>query len=234
MEHSVHSVFDVRVYNGEQLEPESLTYTGTFERGVPDGHGTLMHGYGSTRDNDEYSGQWFQGRIEGHGRYLSRIDAWDYCGEWCDGMWHGHGVLTYCDDQFGYRYIGEWQRNRRHGQGRVVRVESACGGVDKWEQMVTAEWVDDVPRNFSPVTSRLIVGGVEPTTPTPPEWALGPDAFWPTLPAYLDELAAEWARTPFLQGEPSDTSFLNQQQQQDAIDAFDALMLERGNYMTAL
>ena len=85
---------------GIQLWPDGSKYVGYWERDMANGKGRLIHSEG-----DIYEG-------------ISEDPL--VSGDWKDDMASGHGRYV---DVSGMIYVGEWQNDKQHGQGR--RVESA-------------------------------------------------------------------------------------------------------------
>ena len=80
-------------------------------RGLPEGRGIFTLDSG-----DVYSGNFRQGAMHGHGRYLWR-NGDEYEGQWVHDLMEGHGVLVMND---GARYEGSFNAGRMHGHGTFV------------------------------------------------------------------------------------------------------------------
>jgi len=79
--------------------------------------GTCGTGWGTyVFSNGEYSGEWIDGKQEGHG-----IHTWNngdkYEGSWLAGKKNGTGTFTWAD---GVKFEGNWESDKRSGPGRVT------------------------------------------------------------------------------------------------------------------
>ncbi|KAF0699416.1 Aste57867_10024 [Aphanomyces stellatus] len=82
-----------------------MEYDGEFKGGLQTGQGTLRvwNPRGERIEFPAGSGNWYGGK-----------GTCTYVGMFLRGEFHGHGELMTCD---GRRYVGEWQRGKRHGLG---------------------------------------------------------------------------------------------------------------------
>ncbi|XP_058469615.1 alsin isoform X2 [Solea solea] len=125
--------------------PDGRIYTGEFKNGLEDGFGEFLAPNKTLNKNDQYQGQWKDGKMHGLGKY--RYASGEvYDGSFQDGMRHGHGMLrngklntcspsvfigqwlqdkktgygVFDDITKGEKYMGMWQDNLRLGTGVVV------------------------------------------------------------------------------------------------------------------
>ncbi|XP_047432727.1 alsin isoform X2 [Mugil cephalus] len=125
--------------------PDGRIYTGTFKNGLEDGFGEFVAPNKTLSKNDQYQGQWKDGKMHGLGTY--RYASGEvYDGSFQDGMRHGHGMLrtgklntsspsvfigqwlqdkktgygVFDDITKGEKYMGMWQEHLRQGTGVVV------------------------------------------------------------------------------------------------------------------
>ncbi|TMW68931.1 hypothetical protein Poli38472_001087 [Pythium oligandrum] len=96
-------------------------YTGEWQDGKKHGYGVFVYANGS-----KYEGEWFHDLRHGKGTCWVRdktpgakkgLLRKQYAGDWEDDMRHGLGTLFRED---GGRYEGEWVRNKRAGDGKMV------------------------------------------------------------------------------------------------------------------
>ena len=85
---------------------------------------------------DRYEGAWENDKMEGKGEYLFydlKRDGYSksYKGDFHDGKIEGRGVFTSQKETF----IGEWQRNIRHGFGRLIT---------KSDRLISGKWKDGI------------------------------------------------------------------------------------------
>ncbi|KAL8274729.1 hypothetical protein Esti_001334 [Eimeria stiedai] len=67
-------------------------------------------------NGDIYEGQFAASLRHGDGVYSS-ADGMKYDGSWVADERHGHGVLAH--EAVGYLYVGQWQHNRKSGEGHL-------------------------------------------------------------------------------------------------------------------
>lgn len=76
----------VRVHTGVMtFQKSALVYSGTFCRGLWEGHGTLVYPNG-----DSFEGRFQQGQKQGEGKF-QWADGACYEGEYQANKWHGRG-----------------------------------------------------------------------------------------------------------------------------------------------
>ncbi|KAL8440498.1 hypothetical protein Efla_002375 [Eimeria flavescens] len=68
------------------------------------------------KNGDFYEGQFSASLREGDGVYSS-ADGMKYEGSWVGDERHGHGVFSH--EAAGYLYVGQWQHNRKEGEGHL-------------------------------------------------------------------------------------------------------------------
>ena len=97
--------------NGTYIYPSAgFKYTGNWERGIKQGHGTISFG-GST-----YTGHFENGEITGEGTKTFESGT-VYTGEFEDGEFEGQGSMT---TYLGENYVGTFSRNKRNGEGELT------------------------------------------------------------------------------------------------------------------
>ncbi|CDI85071.1 MORN repeat-containing protein, putative [Eimeria praecox] len=67
-------------------------------------------------NGDCYEGQFWASQRHGDGVYCS-ADGMRYDGSWVSDERHGHGVLAH--ESVGYLYVGQWQHNKKSGEGHL-------------------------------------------------------------------------------------------------------------------
>jgi hypothetical protein len=92
------------------------TYTGDWKDGKKNGHGTYTFANGNT-----YAGEWSGDKKNGQGIYtLATGDT--YSGEWSGDEKNGHGTYTFAN---GDKYVGDWKSGKRNGQGTSIWNDGA-------------------------------------------------------------------------------------------------------------
>jgi hypothetical protein len=98
---------------------DNSKYEGDYQLNVTDGI-KKRHGTGSITWNhgptENYTGQWFEDRMNGPGVYLFASGA-RYQGNMKDNVFDGEGMYVFAD---GAKYSGQWQQNKMHGAGEYV------------------------------------------------------------------------------------------------------------------
>jgi len=74
----------------------------------------------SWTDNDQYAGEWKEGKKNGYGIY-SYNDGSKFIGEFLHGKRNGYGILSWNN---GDVYIGEWFEDKQHGIGAYFYADS--------------------------------------------------------------------------------------------------------------
>jgi hypothetical protein len=90
------------------------------------GQPTLNNG-----SKDEYSGDWINGRRDGHGTQ-TYLNGDVYTGYWKEDGRHGHGEITYFGDKS--VYTGEWKFDLKHGMGKMKFMSG---------KLLTGSWRSD-------------------------------------------------------------------------------------------
>lgn len=156
MTYSGYWVNDVREGEGTMTSNKE-TYSGSFVKGVFEGHGIYedingvkyegsffqgrFHGTGKMiKGNETYVGDWSAGKFDGQGlRQLT--NGARYFGAFAEGFYDGVGEMVYASDNSSYN--GEWKKGLRHGVGIFN-----CG--DSSGLSLQGHWETDAP---------LLVGG---------------------------------------------------------------------------
>lgn len=80
---------------------------------------SMMTGLGyelTTRERQEYSGEWDWDKKSGYGVMQWSHDK-RFEGHWLNGSIHGDGTMQYKDGSY---YIGTWEKNKKEGYGLFV------------------------------------------------------------------------------------------------------------------
>jgi hypothetical protein len=88
-------------------------YSGDFEYGKMDGHGTYVWSSGKT-----YRGKWVNDRLHGCGEFYWPNGSYFY-GTYDSDQRNGDGVMVWSATQ---RYRGSWAFGLRHGYGESIEV----------------------------------------------------------------------------------------------------------------
>jgi hypothetical protein len=124
---------DVRHVKGSMFEfPNNDLYRGEWDeaRHVRHGHGSCAYADGST-----YEGHWVDDQRCGEGEQY--LEGETYKGHFRANMRDGRGRCEYNDVEGTSIYDGEWSRDRRHGQGKLLYPDEAVyegGWVDNERQ----------------------------------------------------------------------------------------------------
>lgn len=103
------------------------------------GEGILVQMTG--RGKAIYQGQFKDGQYHGNGRLSYEDEKSIYKGNWVMGMKQGRGILWDGDNNV---YMGQWQNDRRNGQG------TQAFGVEDWvEDSHTEFWLVDNTENYT-------------------------------------------------------------------------------------
>lgn len=103
----------------------TVSYTGQWKDGMPDGQGRGVYTSG-----DVYEGQWEKGEESGQGIY-TWADGHVYEGEFANNARNGQGVMTWAG---GGVYEGEWKDGKRKGQGTMTFADGT---------VYEGEWMND-------------------------------------------------------------------------------------------
>jgi hypothetical protein len=101
---------------GKFIKADGTQYTGCFAQDFYDGAGVLV----SQEKGVKYSGQWSQGKMEGHGLLCKSEEIsedWKYNGQFRDNRRHGLGRCEWSDGRW---YEGEWKLGQPDGVGAGV------------------------------------------------------------------------------------------------------------------
>jgi len=114
------------------------TYTGDWKDGKKNGHGTYTFANGDT-----YAGEWSGDKKNGQGIYtLATGDT--YSGEWSGDEKNGQGTHTFAN---GDKYVGDWRSGKRNGQGTFIWPDGA---------KYVGEWKDNKFLNGSTTAPPLL------------------------------------------------------------------------------
>gem|GEM_PF-1208740 len=109
---------------GTFVTEEGNTYTGSFKNGKREGIGKLTSPVGSL-----YEGDWKNNMRDGKGKYVSntnpgkiKVTAFTYVGDWKKDSMTGKGLISYFGGSY---YVGEVYQNYKHGQGKMVLLDSS-------------------------------------------------------------------------------------------------------------
>ncbi|NXD09116.1 R10B2 protein, partial [Nothocercus nigrocapillus] len=129
---------------------DGVTYKGTFVKNVQMHHGCYMwidgsiydgsirngvrHGLGLFRSGTHavsYIGYWYNGKRHGKGTiyYNQEHTSW-YSGDWVNNNKEGWGIRRY---KSGNTYEGQWEKNVRHGEGRMRWLTANQEYIGQWE-----------------------------------------------------------------------------------------------------
>ena len=113
---------------------DGSTYSGEWVDGKQEGHGLMIFSNG-----DRYEGDWKCGRMHGIGEYhfynkeKQRFSA-VYRGQFVDGCREGRGKMKYANRDI---YEGTWQNNQRTGNGVMWFANGDCFcGLWKFDHML--------------------------------------------------------------------------------------------------
>ncbi len=136
--------FENGAFNGQGAArlPNGSEYVGAFRNGKMHGAGKLTMANGDT-----FEGSFENGDLQGKGTCIAKSGL-TYKGDFVGSQFHGYGEATYPEG----RYTGEWQRGKRHGQGRFT---------DKFGIIqFVGQWADDVAKpetaNHLPVIKQVL------------------------------------------------------------------------------
>ncbi|NXG34864.1 R10B2 protein, partial [Dromaius novaehollandiae] len=120
-------VKNVQMYNGCYTWSDGSTYEGSISNGVRHGFGLFRSG---TRPVS-YAGCWCKGKRQGKGTiyYNQEHTSW-YSGDWVNNNKDGWGIRCY---KSGNIYEGQWEKNVRHGKGRMRWLTANQEYIGQWE-----------------------------------------------------------------------------------------------------
>uniref|UniRef100_A0A669R360 R10B2 protein n=1 Tax=Phasianus colchicus TaxID=9054 RepID=A0A669R360_PHACC len=119
-------VKNVQMVNGCYTWNDGSIYEGSIKNG-------LRHGFGFFRSGIHpvsYIGYWYEGKRHGKGTiyYDQEHMSW-YSGDWVDNVKEGWGIRCY---KSGNIYEGHWEKNVRHGRGRMRWLTADQEYVGQW------------------------------------------------------------------------------------------------------
>nr|XP_013806363.1 PREDICTED: radial spoke head 10 homolog B2-like [Apteryx mantelli mantelli] len=120
-------VKNVQMYNGCYTWSDGSMYEGSISNGV-------RHGFGVFRSGTHpvsYAGCWCKGKRHGKGTiYYNREQTSWYSGDWVNNNKEGWGIRCY---KSGNIYEGQWEKNVRHGKGRMRWLTANQEYIGQWE-----------------------------------------------------------------------------------------------------
>ena len=129
---------DGRVCEGIWEEGE-FVYEGELnENGKPHGRGKWMSRLWTYEE--DYEGEWKDGKKHGKGICKGSDGSVEYDGEWKDDKWHGKGTRNYDD---GDVYKGEWRAGKQHGRGVMTHKNG---------DIYDGEWKEDLKDGHGKLT----------------------------------------------------------------------------------
>lgn len=104
---------------GKRVWADNGFEKGHWISGKLNGEGTQSFGTTSEFAGDTYSGNFKNGKYEGHGTYYDKSEDCKYVGEWADGKPNGKGISKWGEkSKFPGRYYdGDWKDGLMHGYG---------------------------------------------------------------------------------------------------------------------
>nr|XP_009681641.1 PREDICTED: radial spoke head 10 homolog B isoform X3 [Struthio camelus australis] len=120
-------VKNVQMYDGCYTWSDGSMYEGSIKNGV-------RHGFGLFRSGTcpvSYVGHWCKGKRHGKGTiyYNREYTSW-YSGDWVNNVKEGWGIRCY---KSGNIYEGLWEKNLRHGKGRMRWLTANQEYIGQWE-----------------------------------------------------------------------------------------------------
>ncbi|XP_010022235.1 PREDICTED: radial spoke head 10 homolog B-like [Nestor notabilis] len=128
---------------------DGVTYEGTFVKNVP-----MFNGHYTWNDGSIYEGSIKDGVRHGFGFFRSGTRPISYIGYWCKGKRHGKGTIYYDQEhtswysgdwvndakegwgtrcyKSGNIYEGQWEKNIRHGKGRMRWLTANQEYMGQW------------------------------------------------------------------------------------------------------
>uniref|UniRef100_A0A8D2KW10 Radial spoke head 10 homolog B n=1 Tax=Varanus komodoensis TaxID=61221 RepID=A0A8D2KW10_VARKO len=127
-------VKNVQMHHGSYTWPDGSRYEGEVKNGIRHGFGMYKCGTHPV----SYIGQWVEGKRHGKGTiyYNKEGSSW-YEGDFVNNVKSGWGIRCY---KSGNIYEGQWERDMRHGEGRM-----------RWltmNQEYTGKWVSGVQHGY--------------------------------------------------------------------------------------
>ncbi|NWR68157.1 R10B2 protein, partial [Bucorvus abyssinicus] len=119
-------VKNVQMFNGRYTWNDGSTYEGSIKNGV-------RHGFGFFRSGTHpvsYIGYWCKGKRHGKGTiyYDQEHTSW-YAGDWVNNIKEGWGMRCY---KSGNTYEGQWEKDVRHGKGRMRWLTANQEYMGQW------------------------------------------------------------------------------------------------------
>ncbi|NXI93414.1 R10B2 protein, partial [Psophia crepitans] len=119
-------VKNVQMFSGRYTWNDGSIYEGSIKNGV-------RHGFGFFRSGTHpvsYIGHWCNGKRHGKGTvyYDQEHTSW-YSGDWVNNIKEGWGMRCY---KSGNIYEGQWEKNVRHGKGRMRWLTANQEYMGQW------------------------------------------------------------------------------------------------------
>ncbi|KAM6423907.1 radial spoke head 10 homolog B isoform 1-T1 [Liasis olivaceus] len=119
-------VKNLQMDHGSYKWPDGSMYEGEVKNGIRHGFGMYKCGTYPV----SYIGQWFEGKRHGKGTiYYNEAGSSWYEGDFVNNIKSGWGIRCY---KSGNIYEGQWERNLRHGEGRMRWLTSNQEYTGKW------------------------------------------------------------------------------------------------------
>jgi hypothetical protein len=112
-------------WNVAPAPDETIAWNGPCRNGMASGSGHLQWYAANGTVEEDYQGQFVNGRMEGHCvQTLASGERYD--GEWHGGLKHGHGIWTWPN---GNRFDGELLNGKANGPGQMVTPTQTYSGI---------------------------------------------------------------------------------------------------------
>ncbi|XP_066496979.1 radial spoke head 10 homolog B-like [Tiliqua scincoides] len=134
MKYEGNFVKNVPMNQGRYTWPDNSVYEGEVKNGIRHGFGMFKCGTYPV----SYVGHWFEGKRHGKGTiyYNKEGSSW-YEGDFVYNIKSGWGIRCY---KSGNIYEGQWERDMRHGEGRMRWLIS--------NQEYTGQWVEGIQHGY--------------------------------------------------------------------------------------
>lgn len=133
-EHNEQSAKRARMSTTDIKDSDGMIFVGTIAEGTSEkGRGKFRSGEGD--QSIVYEGEFLDGYLHGKGMSHDHRTGCTYEGEFYRGAAHGTGTCTW---DKGWKYVGEWSMDKRHGKGQCRQI------VDGQGEVYDGEWKDDM------------------------------------------------------------------------------------------
>ncbi|XP_042299891.1 radial spoke head 10 homolog B-like isoform X1 [Sceloporus undulatus] len=130
-------VKNLQMHHGIYTWPDGSIYEGEVKNGIRHGFGMYKCGTYPV----SYIGQWVEGKRHGKGTiYYNREGSSWYEGDFVYNVKSGRGIRCY---RSGNIYEGQWERDLRHGEGRMRWLTTNQEYTGKWVNGIQV-WLDQV------------------------------------------------------------------------------------------